>query len=253
MPQRHVTPAMNSWWTDDHESDDDDSVDVPGAAELVGWAHRGLHAVTPTAARAVLAAALDLAEDEMGQLSPDSVIHAVSRLANMVHHYQHVIDEVGLDDLTGALRRRAGLSSLQREIDRARRSERPNVVVAFMDLNGLKQINDTHGHRAGDELLCDLVAVVRRKLRSYDLIIRWGGDEFVCVLSNSNIEQAHRKMADIADDFLIASPHGGGVSYGLATLEDGDSAASLIERADTHLYAGRRERRSTAAHNSPPG
>ncbi|MSW49995.1 MAG: diguanylate cyclase, partial [Actinobacteria bacterium] len=85
------------------------------------------------------------------------------------------------DPLTGARTRSAGLDDLAREMDRARRGTQPLVVV-YLDVVGLKVVNDERGHAAGDALLRRVVGTVRERLRPYDLIVRVGGDEFVCVL-----------------------------------------------------------------------
>ncbi len=243
--KERTTAVPVAWWIKEHRQAEG-TPEIPGAAELVGWVHRSEKVSSSKAARTVLASALGLQPTELKGIPDHAVVTAVQRLATMVHHYQHVIEEVGMDDLTGTIRRRAGIAALQREIDRARRADHGDVVVAFLDLNGLKKVNDSMGHAAGDQLLCDLVATLKGKLRSYDLIIRWGGDEFVCVLSNSSLEQAERKMQDIAEAFLEVSPAGGGVSFGLSTLRAGDSADTLIARADAQLYERRRAPTETA-------
>src|SRR5215213_6767825 len=84
----------------------------------------------------------------------------------------------GVDDLTGALRRGVGLTAVQREVARAHRTGEP-LVVAFIDVDGLKQVNDTRGHLAGDRLLQRVVELIQTHLRPYDVIVRVGGDEFV--------------------------------------------------------------------------
>src|SRR6202011_6011047 len=80
------------------------------------------------------------------------------------------------DALTGTRTRAAGLAELDHEIDRARRTTSP-LVVAYVDVVGLKAVNDTRGHAAGDELLQHVVRAIRGHLRSYDSIVRLGGDE----------------------------------------------------------------------------
>ena len=79
----------------------------------------------------------------------------------------------GIDILTGAMRRRVGLAAIQRELDRTSRSGE-SLVVAFVDVDGLKSINDTVGHPAGDELLREVVSAITQYLRSYDVIARFG-------------------------------------------------------------------------------
>jgi diguanylate cyclase (GGDEF)-like protein len=144
----------------------------------------------------------------------------------------------GLDGLTGALRRERGVMDLQREIDRARRSD-GRLVLAFVDVDGLKAINDHHGHAAGDQLLRDVAAALLNGLRSYDLVVRHGGDEFVCALPGTNLDGAKRRFAEVATK-LAEKNRRASVSTGLAELADPDTLEELIARADAALSAGRR-------------
>jgi diguanylate cyclase (GGDEF)-like protein len=114
-------------------------------------------------------------------------------------------DQAGIDDLTGAFRRERGLGDLQREIDRAQRSD-GRLVLAFVDVDGLKTINDTEGHAAGDQLLRDVALALRTGLRSYDLVVRYGGDEFVCALPGTDIEEARGRFDEVARSLLEQSP-----------------------------------------------
>ena len=147
----------------------------------------------------------------------------------------------GLDLLTGALRRERGAVNLQREIDRARRSDGP-LVLAFVDVDGLKTINDTHGHAAGDRALRAVAAALRGGLRSYDLVTRYGGDEFLCGLPGSDLDGAQRRFDAIAKTLADENP-GTSVSFGLAELANADTLDSLTARADASLYTARRNAR----------
>ena len=149
--------------------------------------------------------------------------------------------EAGLDPLTGALRRDRGRTDLQHEIDRARRSD-GRLTMAFVDVDGLKAVNDAHGHAAGDQLLRDVAAALRAGLRSYDLVVRYGGDEFLCALPGSDAEAARRRFAEVARSLTDMNP-GASVSMGLAELKDEDTLDELIARADDALYRGRFSRR----------
>src|SRR4051794_12494598 len=85
------------------------------------------------------------------------------------------------DTLTGTLQREVGRDQLGREVDRAHRMKEP-MAVAFVDVDQLKRINDERGHAAGDEALRAVGNALRTALRSYDIVMRYGGDEFVCAL-----------------------------------------------------------------------
>jgi diguanylate cyclase (GGDEF)-like protein len=153
--------------------------------------------------------------------------------------------QAGLDGLTGALRRERGLIDLQREIDRARRSD-GRLVVAYVDVDGLKTINDDHGHAAGDQLLRDVAAALLNGLRSYDLVVRYGGDEFVCALPGTNLDGAKRRFHEVARELAEKNP-GASISTGLAELADPDTLDDLTARADAALYAGRHDDSGQAA------
>lgn len=135
--------------------------------------------------------------------------------------------------MTGARARAPGLRDLEVEINRARRTT-GRLAVAYVDLIGLKAINDTRGHSAGDALLAAAVRVMRSHLRSYDVIIRIGGDEFVCVMSGATVEDARRRLDQIQAE---AAASGLGVKFGIAELEPGDAPSDLIERADSQLLS----------------
>jgi diguanylate cyclase (GGDEF)-like protein len=143
----------------------------------------------------------------------------------------------GTDELTGARRRGVGLQDLQREIDRARRTGE-RLAAAYVDVDGLKAVNDQHGHRAGDTLLRDIVQRLRRDMRPYDLLVRLGGDEFLCVMPGVSAEQARRRFAHVGSG-LPAGPTARSVCFGLSELRNGDVAMGLVDRADQDLIARR--------------
>jgi putative two-component system response regulator len=145
----------------------------------------------------------------------------------------------GVDSLTGVLRRRVGLAAIQREMDRAERTDQP-LAVAFVDAVGLKTINDTRGHLAGDKVLQDIAACITEDLRSYDLVARIGGDEFVCALPGQTVAQAEARYAQIADH-LSERGSGARMTAGLAARLGGDSLEQLVDRADQAMLRIRRE------------
>ncbi|HEX8102745.1 MAG TPA: GGDEF domain-containing protein [Solirubrobacteraceae bacterium] len=139
------------------------------------------------------------------------------------------------DALTGARTRGAGLTDLERELDRAHRT-RGRLVVAYVDVVGLKAVNDRHGHAAGDALLQRAVRAIRTQLRSYDLIVRVGGDEFVCAMSGATLRDARRRFSAVRAA-LAASPEPCEVKVGFADLTPAERAEQLIARADADLPA----------------
>jgi diguanylate cyclase (GGDEF)-like protein len=153
-------------------------------------------------------------------------------------HAAAALASAGVDDLTGALRRGVGLTSLEREVARAHRTGE-GLVVAFVDIDDLKRLNDTRGHQAGDELLRRTGELIKTHLRPYDLTVRVGGDEFVCSLYDVTREAVRDRLALVSDG-LAAGPGGGSISIGLAVLEPEESLDEVIGRADAALLAKRR-------------
>jgi diguanylate cyclase (GGDEF)-like protein len=149
-----------------------------------------------------------------------------------------------LDELTGAFRREMGRLALSNEIDRAWRDD-GRFVVAFVDVDGLKALNDRDGHAAGDAVLRTVVRVIRARLRSFDPVIRYGGDEFVCGLGGSDIAEARRRFDSIG--VALEDEAGVGLSVGFATLTEGDTADQLTERADAAMLEVKATRHSRQA------
>jgi diguanylate cyclase (GGDEF)-like protein len=141
-------------------------------------------------------------------------------------------EQSAFDELTGTMRRAAGISMAERELARARRS-RNSLTVAFIDVDGLKEANDRKGHAAGDRLLRGVAEALKSGLRGQDLLLRYGGDEFICVLSDTSVELAREKLRSVQTQ---AARSGMRFTFGLAELERGDDIVSLLARADRELY-----------------
>jgi diguanylate cyclase (GGDEF)-like protein len=140
----------------------------------------------------------------------------------------------GVDEVTGLPTRAAGALALSDELDRVHRSGRP-AVLAMLDVDGLKAVNDRAGHDAGDALLRSMAASLQATLRSYDVTVRWGGDEFVCVMSEMDLDTARRRMDETGDELDRHWPSAS-FSVGLAEAGPDESLLALISRADEALY-----------------
>ena len=148
------------------------------------------------------------------------------------------LTQEGVDFLTGALRRGVGLAAIERELDRTKRSGE-ELVIAFVDVDGLKAVNDDLGHKAGDELLQTVADRVRHGLRPYDVVMRYGGDEFVCSVSGQDLAGIRIRFDQIAGQ-VAAVHHGAGISVGLAEATADTSLDELIAQADHAMFELRR-------------
>lgn len=144
-----------------------------------------------------------------------------------------------LDGLTGAHRRDPGLLELEREVTKAHRTA-TSFVLAFVDVDGLKTLNDSQGHAAGDELLTQVADTIRGVVREYDLIVRYGGDEFLCGFLDLDLAETRRRFE--AANASLAVTREAHFTAGLAELSPDETLDDLIVRADGMMYAEREKR-----------
>ena len=149
------------------------------------------------------------------------------------------IESLITDELTGAHRRREGLAEFAREVKKAHRTGEP-FTLAFVDVNGLKAINDTYGHLEGDRLLTRVAAAIRSVVRDYDLIVRYGGDEFLCGTLGLTLAEAQSRYDKVNE--LMAATGGGTAAVGVVQLGQDESLQQLIERADAAMFVRKRQR-----------
>ncbi|MDI7267888.1 MAG: GGDEF domain-containing protein [Myxococcota bacterium] len=149
------------------------------------------------------------------------------------------------DPLTGVSNRRKFTEELEKEIERVRRY-RFDLSIVLLDLDNLKQINDSQGHLAGDMVLRRVVTAVQQVTRKVDLIARWGGDEFALLLPHTSaagaatVSQRVVEQCRASDAKWEGRPLAFTVSGGVATIRSGESAHDLLHRADGALLAAKR-------------
>lgn len=141
-------------------------------------------------------------------------------------------EKAAFDELTGVLRRAVGIGVAEQAIARAKRLKSA-LSIAFIDVDNLKETNERNGRTAGDAMLCGLVQTLKTELRAEDIVFRYGGDEFVCLLPETPLKAARAKLSAIQAD---AARSGIRFCFGLAELTRSDDVVSLFARADTDLY-----------------
>lgn len=173
----------------------------------------------------------------MGELQ--TLRRQLERMQERVGELERLADR---DTLTPLVNRRAFLRELDRTIAQVERHGL-KASVLYIDLDGLKQINDRYGHATGDQAILRFGEVVNDNVRRTDLVGRLGGDEFAVLLVQTDVEQAAVKAAGIAEALQsrpLVVDHDAvtfGFSWGVEALVPGRSAAEVLESADRAMYA----------------
>ncbi|MGY6555153.1 MAG: diguanylate cyclase domain-containing protein [Wenzhouxiangella sp.] len=163
----------------------------------------------------------------------------------------HISELARRDPLTGLLNRRAMLERSTQELARSRRQGSP-ISLLMCDVDHFKPINDAHGHAVGDEVLVAIAARLRQSFRETDLVARWGGEEFLCVLPDTSVAEAEVSLARLRQELArqplhtSAGPMSITLTWGVAELtgyadaDAGNAIATAIRQADQALYQGKR-------------
>lgn len=172
---------------------------------------------------------------------------------NRLHEYETKLRSMAVtDELTGLANRRFVLDRAEQEFVRTKRlgppEKRLNTVGCIMiDIDWFKKINDTHGHAAGDAVLRELAARLKPRIRKYDILGRFGGEEFVVLTPHTSLEQtetvAERIWEAIRQEPFTYDGHTLDVTASLGvscTNEDDENMEQTIKRADENLYAAKR-------------
>ncbi len=180
-------------------------------------------------------------------------LRRLEKLARISDRYQEMMRDLNLalqeasshDPLTGLANRRLMVERLRAEAGRHERLGRPFTLV-MADIDNFKQVNDSYGHDVGDEVLVRVAKALNGDLRDYDLCCRWGGEEFLLLLSEVDVEGAEasvRRMRDAVSQIRLgADGQGPGLtmSMGMAEHKPGDNYSRTINRADSALLEAKR-------------
>ena len=179
-------------------------------------------------------------------VEPICLVAVVSTMSLVVMRLARARERSEIDPLTLVVNRRGLDRMLELEVRGAVQGRGP-LVVAMIDVDHFKSINDTEGHAAGDRLLKDLVGAWRTVLRAGDVLGRIGGDEFVVVLPRCSWQDAAPTLERLR---AAAALEGVTCSLGGAPWQPGDSVSLLLGRADAALYQAKREGRDRVAWNA---
>ena len=167
-------------------------------------------------------------------------------LGEAVAQVEHIVAH---DPLTGLYNRHHMVATLERELARADRSGQPFAVV-IIDLDHFKQINDTHGHPAGDEVLESFAGIAQEVLRDTDILGRWGGEEFLILMPDAHpADRARvglRRLRSVLTSAVMSPAIPAlrlGFSAGVAIPCPGETVDGVLERADSALYQAMRQGR----------
>lgn len=197
-----------------------------------------------------------MARDKAQSLSEryNKQLKQLEKVARISDRYQHMMRDLNLalkeasmrDALTGLANRRQLIERLKEETERASRHG-GGYVLAMLDVDHFKQVNDDYGHDVGDLVLVELARAMEAQLRDYDLCGRWGGEEFLIVLPQATIDEA-RIVVERVRQAIRALPIATGgqqtlsitISIGLTDHRTGESFSTTVNRADAAMLEAKR-------------
>jgi two-component system, cell cycle response regulator len=176
------------------------------------------------------------------------VVMMASEITERIHLYQEIQRMANQDGLTGCLNRRFFMERAVEEIQRSLRYKDP-VSLLMMDIDHFKDVNDSYGHQVGDKLLCHLVNLCHKQLRSQDVLGRYGGEEFVVLMPETDLNGALRASERLREKIekmkIVVAGRNLSItmSMGVASFERGFDQSKtldlLVKEADTALYAAK--------------
>jgi len=184
-------------------------------------------------------------------------LHRLEKVARISDRYQSMMRDLNValkeasthDALTGIANRRLLTERLREESERVRRYTRP-LCLALLDIDHFKRINDDYGHEVGDQVLIEIARVMEAELRDHDLCGRWGGEEFLVLMPETDAERAAlvtERLRRALEALVVRAndePLSVTVSIGLAELQREENYSKAINRADVALLKAKRSGRN---------
>ncbi len=187
-------------------------------------------------------------------------LEKITRISDMyqknLHEMNLELEKTSLEDpLTGLPNRRMIMRHLEGEFDRALLNSQ-QLGVAMVDVDYFKNVNDDYGHQVGDEVLISLSQIISSHVGEYGFCGRWGGEEFLILILDSNKDQVIQYMSELREKIALSKIDLSptimiqlSVSIGLSFFMEGDSSDVLLGRADKGLYQAKKEGRNNIVFN----
>ncbi len=170
---------------------------------------------------------------------------AQEKIIKLQQELSQLSEKVSIDQLTGVLNRRGLDEAMMREIARAQRGG-VELSVALLDIDNFKSLNDTYGHHVGDTALQHLVKVIKETVRPTDIVSRFGGEEFVILLPETNLEQAveiiTRLQRLLTKQFFLGNSERLLITFsaGVSLFAAGEEQTAVLNRADQAMYLAKK-------------
>ena len=183
----------------------------------------------------------------MSKIKGETFYSGIVRDITRRKQLEHDLEELATTDtLTQAFNRTKFQEVIKKELERAKRYYHSLSVVMF-DIDHFKKVNDTYGHAVGDSVLQALTKIVKENLREIDYLVRWGGEEFILITPETDIERA-RVLADrirkATESYKFDQAGRITVSFGVAEYKPDDTEDTLIKRADDAMYEAKKKGRN---------
>ncbi len=165
-----------------------------------------------------------------------------------------LLKQASIDGLTGVLNRKGFEEGLEKQIGQAIRHDKPLALI-MMDVDHFKEINDRHGHMVGDRILKDVSRLMTENLRVYDIFARWGGEEFMFLITETNEQKAVQlaeKLRKIIEDEFFGIDLKVTCSFGVVMYQGPETVDEFVQRADEAMYSAKHAGRNRVSTSPAP-